>query len=143
MRAARRRRPGHPAAQAGPRLAGLPADQLSDEFIAQLLTSVLALRAAGIAHGALSPQTVVVTPDGPCLRDFRRASSSAPAGRTAVCGRGRPTVAARSAGASPGRVTVIEQLDSVCAKVITKGMPNLASISRTRPAGTGAPPLIA
>ena len=67
---------------AGPRLAGLPADQLSDEFIAQLLTSVLALRAAGIAHGALSPQTVVVTPDGPCLRDFRRASSSAPAGRT-------------------------------------------------------------
>jgi uncharacterized protein (TIRG00374 family) len=78
VRAARRRRPGHPAAGR----ADLPADQVSDEFIAQVLTSVLALRAAGIAHGALSPQTVVVTPGGPCLRDFRRASSSAPAGRT-------------------------------------------------------------
>ncbi len=67
---------------AGPRLAELPAEQITDEVIGQFLASVLALRAAGIAHGALSPQAVVVTEDGPCLRDFRRASSSAPAVRT-------------------------------------------------------------
>jgi hypothetical protein len=67
---------------AGPRLAELPGDQVTDELVEEFLRSVLALRAAGIAHGALSPQTVVVADDGPCLRDFGRASSSAPAART-------------------------------------------------------------
>ena len=43
---------------------------------------MLTLRGAGIAHGALSPETVVATADGPLLRDFRRASSSAPPTRT-------------------------------------------------------------
>jgi uncharacterized membrane protein YbhN (UPF0104 family) len=67
---------------AGPRLATLNAGQVSDEVVDGFLRSALALREAGIAHGGLSPETVVVTPDGPCLRDFRRASSSAPAART-------------------------------------------------------------
>ena len=67
---------------AGPRLAELSGDQVSDELVDGFLRSVLALRAAGIAHGALSPQTVVVTGDRPCLRDFRRASASAPTART-------------------------------------------------------------
>ena len=67
---------------AGPRLAELPGDQLTDELVEEFLRSVLALRAAGIAHGALSPQTVVVASGGPCLRNFGRASSSASAART-------------------------------------------------------------
>ena len=66
----------------GPRLADLPADQVGDEVLDEFLRSVLSLRAAGIAHGALSPETVLVTGDGPGLRDFRRASASAPATRT-------------------------------------------------------------
>ena len=57
---------------------------------------------------------------------------------TSVCGSGRPAVSARSRGASLCRVTVIEQLDSVCAKVITNGMPRVASTRRTSSAGTGA-----
>jgi uncharacterized protein (TIRG00374 family) len=67
----------------GPRLSALTADAVGDEVADGLLRSVLVLRAAGIAHGALSPETVVVTAAGPLLRDFRRASSSAPATRTA------------------------------------------------------------
>ena len=66
----------------GPRLADLPADQVGDEVLDEFLRSVLSLRAAGIAHGALSPETVLVTGDGPGLRDFRRASASAPVTRT-------------------------------------------------------------
>jgi uncharacterized protein (TIRG00374 family) len=66
----------------GPRLADLSAGQVGDEVLDEFLRSVLTLRAAGIAHGALSPETVLITGDGPGLRDFRRASASAPATRT-------------------------------------------------------------
>jgi glycosyltransferase 2 family protein len=66
----------------GPRLADLSADQVGDEVLDEFLRLVLTLRPAGIAHGALSPETVLVTGDGPGLRDFRRASASAPAVRT-------------------------------------------------------------
>lgn len=66
----------------GPRLAELEAGDVSDDVVDGFLRSVLVLRKAGVAHGALSPQTVVATPDGALLRDFRRASSSAPTMRT-------------------------------------------------------------
>ncbi len=66
----------------GPRLAALAGDAVDDGVVDSFLRSALALRRAGIAHGALSPETVVVTHDGPLLRDFRRASSSAPPMRT-------------------------------------------------------------
>lgn len=103
---------------AGPRLADLPPDDITDEVIGQFLTSVLALRAAGIAHGALSPQAVVVSADGACLRDFRRASSSAPAARTdrdlAAA------VAAAAVAAGTDRVTAIatQMLDAEAIKAI-------------------------
>jgi glycosyltransferase 2 family protein len=79
--------PSHDAAlvtrlPAGQRLTELKATQISDHSLELFLRSVCALRHAGIAHGYLSPDTVVVTGDGPLLRDFRRASSSAPALRT-------------------------------------------------------------
>jgi uncharacterized protein (TIRG00374 family) len=66
----------------GPRLADVEAERVSDEDLDALLHSVAALRKAGIAHGGLSPETVVLTAQGPLLRDFRRASSSAPVMRT-------------------------------------------------------------
>jgi glycosyltransferase 2 family protein len=66
----------------GRRLAELEAGDVTDDVVDGFLRSVLVLRKAGIAHGALSPQTVVATAEGPLLRDFRRASSSAPIMRT-------------------------------------------------------------
>ncbi len=65
----------------GERLGDLSDDQVSDADIDAVFRSVLLLRQADIAHGALSPSTVVLTPAGPLLRNFRRASSSAPATR--------------------------------------------------------------
>ncbi len=67
---------------AGTRLAELDAEQVSDHDLDGLLRSVRVLRHAGIAHGSLSPDAVVSTATGALLRDFRRASSSAPAKRT-------------------------------------------------------------
>jgi uncharacterized protein (TIRG00374 family) len=66
----------------GRRLSELQGEETNDEDIDGFLRSVLVLREAGISHGALSPDTLVATPEGPLLRDFRRASSSAPAMRT-------------------------------------------------------------
>ncbi len=65
----------------GPALgeAGLAAS--SDETIDAILRTVLRLRRAGIAHGALGSQTILLSADGVCIRDFRSASSSPPAGR--------------------------------------------------------------
>jgi uncharacterized protein (TIRG00374 family) len=66
----------------GRALAEVDAAALSDETLDELLRSVLRLRGAGIAHGALGAETIVVSTDGGlCLRDFRCASSSAPAAR--------------------------------------------------------------
>jgi uncharacterized membrane protein YbhN (UPF0104 family) len=66
----------------GHRLSDLEGDDVSDDDVDGFLRSVLLLRKAGISHGGLSPDTVLITPQGPLLRDFRRASSSAPATRT-------------------------------------------------------------
>jgi uncharacterized membrane protein YbhN (UPF0104 family) len=66
----------------GRRLSELEADDVSDDDVDGFLRSVLLLRKAGISHGGLSPDTVLITPAGPLLRDFRRASSSAPTTRT-------------------------------------------------------------
>jgi uncharacterized protein (TIRG00374 family) len=67
---------------AGRRLGDCAADELSDDEADAALRAVLALRQADIAHAALSPETIVLTAGGPLLRDFRRASSSAPRLRT-------------------------------------------------------------
>jgi uncharacterized protein (TIRG00374 family) len=66
----------------GRRFSQLEGDQVSDDDLDGFLRSVLALRTAGISHGALSPETVLSTARVPLLRDFRRASSSAPPMRT-------------------------------------------------------------
>jgi uncharacterized protein (TIRG00374 family) len=66
----------------GQALADADAAALPDVTLDELLRSVLRLRGAGIAHGALGAETIVVSSDGGvCLRDFRCASSSARAAR--------------------------------------------------------------
>ncbi len=66
----------------GSRFSQLEGDAVSDDDLDGFLRSVLLLGKSGISHGALSPETVLATAQGPLLRDFRRASSSAPAMRT-------------------------------------------------------------
>jgi glycosyltransferase 2 family protein len=66
----------------GRRFSHMEGDEVSDGDVDGFLGAVLLLRKAGISHGALSPETVLTTAQGVLLRDFRRASSSAPAMRT-------------------------------------------------------------
>ncbi len=61
---------------------GTPAGSLlADATLDELLLTVLRLRAAGIAHGALGSDTLILAAEGVCVRNFRCASSSAPASR--------------------------------------------------------------
>jgi hypothetical protein len=46
-----------------------------------MLRAGLRLRDIGITHGALGGDTIIVSGRGTCIRDFRRASPSAPAGQ--------------------------------------------------------------
>jgi uncharacterized protein (TIRG00374 family) len=57
------------------------ADTVSDATLDELLLTVLRLRAAGIAHGALGSDTIILAAEGICVRSFRCASSPAPASR--------------------------------------------------------------
>ena len=54
---------------------------VADGTLDELLRTVLRLRAAGIAHGALGSDTIILAAEGVCVRSFRCASSSAPASR--------------------------------------------------------------
>ena len=65
----------------GPALAEADDAALADGTLDEILRTVLRLRQAGIAHGALGADTIILTGADVCLRDFRRASAAAPAGR--------------------------------------------------------------
>ncbi len=54
---------------------------MADGTLDELLQTVLRLRAAGIAHGALGSDTIILAAEGVCVRSFRCASSPAPASR--------------------------------------------------------------
>jgi glycosyltransferase 2 family protein len=54
---------------------------VADATLDELLLTVLRLRAAGIAHGALGSDTIILAAEGICVRSFRCASSPAPDGR--------------------------------------------------------------
>lgn len=63
---------------AGRRLADLESEAITDDLLRSVVDQVGRLRQAGIAHGLLSAQTIVVDAAGEVgLRDFRAASSSA------------------------------------------------------------------
>jgi glycosyltransferase 2 family protein len=63
----------------GPALA--QATEVADGTLEEILQAVLRLRAAGLAHGAIGGDTIIVSDRGVCIRDYRRASTSAPASR--------------------------------------------------------------
>jgi glycosyltransferase 2 family protein len=65
---------------AGPALAQAGAD-LADGTLDEILRTVLRLREAGLAHGTLGGDTIIVADQGICIRGFRSASASAPASR--------------------------------------------------------------
>ena len=52
---------------------------LADGTLDEMLRAVLWLRNAGLAHGALGGDAILVSGRGICVRDFRCASASAPA----------------------------------------------------------------
>jgi uncharacterized membrane protein YbhN (UPF0104 family)/tRNA A-37 threonylcarbamoyl transferase component Bud32 len=54
---------------------------LADGTLDEILLAVLRMRAAGIAHGALGADTIIISGRGVCIRDFRRATASAPVSR--------------------------------------------------------------
>jgi uncharacterized protein (TIRG00374 family) len=62
-------------------LAQADSTALTDGTLDEILLAVLRLRAAGIAHGVLGGDTIIVSGQGVCIRNFRRASASAPASR--------------------------------------------------------------
>ncbi|HEX3190090.1 MAG TPA: flippase-like domain-containing protein [Streptosporangiaceae bacterium] len=65
----------------GPALSQADGAGLADAILDEILLAVLRLREARIAHGGLGGDTIIVSDRGICVRDFRRASASAPAGR--------------------------------------------------------------
>ena len=65
----------------GPVLSEADDAALCDETLEELLQTVLQLRKAGLAHGALGAETIIISTDGICLRDFRCASAAAPDAR--------------------------------------------------------------
>jgi len=65
----------------GPALSQADGADLADATLDEILLTVVRLREARIAHGALGGDTIIVSDRGICVRDFRRASASAPAGR--------------------------------------------------------------
>jgi uncharacterized protein (TIRG00374 family) len=64
----------------GPALAVADA-ALCDETLDELLLTVLRLRKARLAHGTLGAETIIISAEGVCLRDFRSASAAAADGR--------------------------------------------------------------
>ena len=57
------------------------AAEVTDATLEEILLAVLRLRASGIAHGALGGDTIIVSDQGVCIRNFRSATASAPVGR--------------------------------------------------------------
>jgi uncharacterized protein (TIRG00374 family) len=65
----------------GPDLSQADSANLTDGTLEEIMLAVLRLRDAGISHGALGADTIIVSDRGICVRNFRRASASAPASR--------------------------------------------------------------
>jgi uncharacterized protein (TIRG00374 family) len=78
--------PSHDAAlvtrvPAGRALSQADGAALADGTLDEVLLAVLRLRDAGLSHGALGGDTIIVSDQGVCIRSFRRASTSAPDSR--------------------------------------------------------------
>src|SRR4029077_2760185 len=62
-------------------LADADLSAIPDGMLDEILAATLRLRAAGIAHGALGQDTILLSGQGVCIRAFRSAPSSAPSNR--------------------------------------------------------------
>lgn len=65
----------------GPRLADVPADQVTDDVLQALWRQVQAMHEAHVAHGRCNLHHVVLAEDGPAIVTFDHASGMAPAHR--------------------------------------------------------------
>jgi uncharacterized protein (TIRG00374 family) len=65
----------------GPVLAEVGDAALSDATLDEVLQTVLRLRQARLAHGTLGAETIIISAEGVCIRDFRSASAAATDGR--------------------------------------------------------------
>ena len=63
---------------AGHTLAQADTAYLTNGTLEETLLAVLRLREAGIAHGALGGDTIIVSDQGICIRNFRHASRLGP-----------------------------------------------------------------
>ena len=57
------------------------ATEIADTALQEIVLAVLRLRSAGIAHGALGGDTIIVSGQGVCIRNLRSASAAAPGSR--------------------------------------------------------------
>ncbi len=85
----------------GPLLSEVTGAGLADGSLDEILRAVLRLRAAGIAHGTLGGDTIIVSDRGICLRDFRCASAGPPADRPRGAGPGHGGGRRAPQGAAP------------------------------------------
>jgi glycosyltransferase 2 family protein len=65
----------------GPALSQATSADLPGGVLDEILRAVLRLRAVGLAHSTLGGDTIILSDQGICIRDFRCASASAPASR--------------------------------------------------------------
>jgi len=93
---------------AGRALAVADDASLSDETLDEILQAVLRLRKAHLAHGTLGADTIIVSPAGVGLRDFRSASAAAGRVLDADTARGA-LVHLQRAALDPGTVQVLHQ----------------------------------
>ncbi len=100
----------------GPALAQADGAALTDGTLDEILLAVLRLREAGIAHGTLGGDTIVVSGQGVCIRNFRRASASAPASRLDTDLAAALAAAAVRAGAERAAAAATRTLDADIAR---------------------------
>ncbi len=100
----------------GPALAQSDGAALTEGTLDEILRAVLRLREAGIAHGALGGDTVIVSGQGVCIRNFRRASASAPASRLDTDLAGTLAAMAVRAGAERAAAAATRTLDAGTAR---------------------------
>jgi uncharacterized protein (TIRG00374 family) len=113
--------PSHDAAlvtrvPAGQALSQAGGAGLADGTLDEILLAVLRLRAAGLSHGALGGDTIIVSDQGVCIRSFRRASASAPASRLDTDLAAALAALALSAGAERTAAAAVRVLDADAAR---------------------------
>ncbi len=101
---------------AGHALSQADGADLTDGTIDEILLAALRLRDARLAHGALGGDTIIVSDRGICIRNFRRASASAPASRLDTDQAAALGALAVRAGAERTAAAAVRVLDAAAAR---------------------------